>query len=122
MLPSCLSKKSDDASPSQRAELEKGTWNWQQSTGGFIGATTTPASTGKQQSIIFNGGMVRHFVNGQLTRTDTYTIQRGDCIHTGQPADLIIYGSGQRDHFTVSGDELGLANEVYDGFGHSYHR
>lgn len=112
--------KDDDLTPAQQLQHR---WTWQRSTGGIGGWTHTPSSTGQQQAIEFDRrGTVRFYTNGQLTRTDSYVLQTGSSIRSSQPVELIVYGNGGRQSYQLSGTQLTLFDEVYDGYTAEYQR
>jgi hypothetical protein len=122
ILAGCSACEDDnDATPATKLQHR---WTWQSSSGGIMGKTETPASTGQQRAVEFGSdGTVRWYTNGQLTSTNTYTLTTGTSIYSSQPTDLIEYsGSGMRQNFEVNGKKLVLRDEVYDGYVSEYHR
>jgi hypothetical protein len=115
--------KCADACPDTPQVQLQNVWTWQRSTGGIAGGTQTPASSGQQRKIEFDpNGTVRFYTNGQLTRTDTYTVQPGSSIRSGQTVDMIHYGTSFKQSFQISGKKLLLWDEVYDGYESEYQR
>jgi hypothetical protein len=52
-----------------------GTWRWLESTGGIVGETQTPASSGKIINLQISNTQVKKYENGNLTSENSYTIQ-----------------------------------------------
>lgn len=125
-LSSCLTEEAPEprpwecpyVTPPEEALLTR--WNWQQSSGGIAGGTQTSTSSTQRAIEFGTNGVVRYYTNGQLTDSDTYTLQSGTSMRTGQPALLIQYGHGIRQSYTISGQQLTLWDEAADGFTHKY--
>jgi hypothetical protein len=98
-------------------------WTWAESKGGFSGMRMTPTSTGNQQQVEFNtDGTFRQYSNGQLVRTDTYTITVGTSKIDFQTLPIIHYGRGLDQSAIVSSNHLTLRDEAADGQVHEYQR
>lgn len=127
-LSSCLTEEAPEpkpwecpyVTPPEEALLTR--WNWQQSSGGIAGGTQTPSGT-NQRAIEFGpNGTVRYYTNGQQTGSDTYSLQSGTSLRTGQATVLIHYGHGIRQSFVINAQQLTLWDEAADGFTHKYTR
>jgi hypothetical protein len=93
-----------------------GTWNWVYSTGGIVGVTQTPASTGETRSVEFSSnGQFQSDINGNL-RYGQYQIVTAHSILTNSTTNQLHYSSGPNQTFVLAHDSLILDDEAYDGF------
>jgi hypothetical protein len=108
-----------------------GTWEWVQSSGGFSGQTTTPASEGYTFTDKYkSNGVLIIYKNGNRTERMTYKFSEGTSILSNQPAYLIEYRDGTFSKkevvsqlFKFAGeDTLYLFDNSDDGFTHIYVR
>ena len=102
-----------------------GIWNWVQSSGGFAGVTTTPATAGYTKTLEFNNdGSYKWFKNGTLQGETKFTLTEGSSIFTSGTAHLIKYHNDFITQSVTFGeqDTLFLSDECYDCFGHTYTR
>lgn len=115
-----------------------GEWEWEQSSGGIAGSTSTPASTGVRTTLIFKQNNTLELYRTQqgqtsLVESTTYSLGTLRSIHSGQsePAVTINYHAPgtntvqpQTSLYQVDedGTHLHLSDNYYDGFGSSYQR
>ena len=107
-----------------------GEWHWASSVGGLTGKQTyTPASTGSTDTWAFqaDGTYQRHTTQAsgtQLTETGTFSLGSAKSIYSGQPAQALILRGKQSQTFIIQEltTRLVLADNYYDGFGHTYER
>lgn len=99
-----------------------GRWTWVESTGGIAGITQTPSSTGETRSLRFDGSVVETFRDGQLLRTDAYSIRRTtdregfEIVYQGSAAAFPSQDVDLQDHTLV------LVDPCCDGFTSRYQR
>lgn len=97
-----------------------GKWDWVQSSGGIIGATTTPKSTNKTMSIDISKSEIKWYENGNLTATDAYSIQTKESILGGKQ-QMLVYSSGRPSQsFSVDGNKLFMSDECNDCYRSEY--
>lgn len=107
-----------------------GEWHWVSSTGGFTGKQTyTPASTGATITWIFKPDNTYQSVTTQaggtqLTATGTFSLGSVNSIYSGQLAQSLTLHGKQSQTFIIEEltTRLVLADNAYDGFGHTYER
>jgi hypothetical protein len=107
-----------------------GEWHWISSTGGFTGKqTNTPASTGATTTWVFKPDSTYQRVTTQaggkpLTDTGTFSLGSVKSIYSGQLAQSLTLHGKQSQTFLIEEltTRLVLADNAYDGFGHTYER
>ncbi len=107
-----------------------GAWHWVSSTGGFTGKQTyTPASTGAIITWLFKPDNTYQSVTTQVggtqvTDTGTYSLGSVKSIYSGQSAQSLTLHGKQSQTFVIEevSTRLVLADNAYDGFGHTYER
>ena len=115
-----------------------GEWEWEQTSGGIAGTTSTPASTGVRRTLVFKPNNTLELYRTQqgqssLIETTTYSLGTVRSIQSGQlePAVTINYHAPgtttvqpQTCVYKVDADgtHLHLSDNYYDGFGSSYQR
>jgi hypothetical protein len=126
--------------PSSRNDIV-GEWNWKSTDGGFSGKQHyTPASTGTATKWVFqrNGTFQQYDTTQGVTRlveTTTFSLGAKRSIYTGQPAQTLIINRHVTQSGTATGQvepqefiiqeldqQLIIADNYYDGFGHTYER
>ncbi|WP_367755929.1 hypothetical protein [Flavobacterium sp. WC2430] len=91
-----------------------GKWDWVQSSGGITGETTTPSSTNKSMSVEISKSEVKTYENGNLTTTESYSIQAKESIFGGKKPMLVYLSGKPSQSFSVEGAKLFLSDECYD--------
>jgi hypothetical protein len=103
-----------------------GTWNWDYSYGGVAYQEQTPSSTGTKKHITFHAdGRYSFFINDAISATGTYTLEDKKCIHSGKQKKWILFSAHPDENRMIeslSGYQLLLSDEAYDGFAARYTR
>lgn len=115
-----------------------GEWEWEQTSGGLAGTTSTPASTGVHRTLVFKPNNTLELYRTQqgqtsLVETTTYSLGTLRSIQSGEsePAVTINYHAPgtntvqpQTSVYNIDedGTHLHLSDNYYDGFGSSYKR
>jgi hypothetical protein len=107
-----------------------GEWHWVSSTGGLTGKqTSTPASTGATITWVFKPDSTYQRVTTQaggtpLTDRGTFSLGSVKSIYSGQLAQSLTLLGKQAQTFLIEEltPRLVLADNAYDGFGHTYER
>jgi hypothetical protein len=107
-----------------------GEWHWVSSTGGFTGKqTNTPASTGATITWVFKPDNTYQRVTTPaagtpLTETGTFSLGPVKSIYSGQSAQALTLQGKLAQTFILEEltSRLVLADNVYDGFKHTYQR
>lgn len=107
-----------------------GEWHWVSSIGGITGKQTqTPASTGIATTLVFKSDSTFQRSTTQtgstpLTETGTFSLGAIRSIYSGQPARALTLRGKQPQTFIIQEltTRLVLADNYYDGFGHTYQR
>lgn len=97
-----------------------GKWVWVQSSGGITGETTTPSSTNKSMSVEISKSEVKTYENGNLTTTESYSIQAKESIFGGKKPMLVYLSGKPSQSFSVEGAKLFLSDECYDCYQSEY--
>jgi len=116
---SMLSFCSENIKSQITADLE-GKWIWAESSGGILGKTTTPATTKRDITIEFTNEKFIQYVNGEIEKELTYTIEKGSSIRTEEDTYLVVYENGRKQSFELKEDRLILYDECHDCFQHEY--
>jgi hypothetical protein len=98
-----------------------GVWTWTRSTGGIAGVDRTPENSGERWSVEFRkDGTYREVRNG-VERNGRFTIEKRQSIfdHEMRPA-LVIEGRIDAIIARPGADQLGLSDNVYDGFNSTF--
>ena len=95
-------------------------WTWVQSSGGFAGQTTTPASTGDEIRIEFTTKTYKKYVNSVLEEDLKYSVAEEKSIISNEPVEIITFSNGWRQSYEVTDSTLFLMDECYDCFMHEY--
>ena len=98
--------------------------------GGITGKQThTPASTGSTDTWVLRADSTYELRTtqpggGQTTVTGTFSLGSVKSIYSGQPARSLTLRSKQPQTFVIQEltSRLVLADNYYDGFGHTYER
>jgi hypothetical protein len=117
-------------SPTAADQRIVGEWHWASSTGGTTGKQTyTPASTGSTDTWVFNADSTyqrRTTQPGgaQATEMGTFSLGSTKSIYSGRPARALTLRGKQSQTFVIQEltSRLVLADNHYDGFGHTYER
>jgi hypothetical protein len=103
-----------------------GTWIWYETSGGFMGITETPESTGETRRVVFQeNGDVTFFTNDVATLVSTYSLASEDTIISEDPLPVMKVEDLDSFIFIYSfpdENELKLQENVYDGFIHNYRK
>jgi hypothetical protein len=96
-----------------------GTWRWLESTGGIVGETQTPASSGKIINLQISNTQVKKYENGNLTSENSYTIQVLPSIFGGEKR-IFVYNNGWKQSYEITGNQLKLNDECNDCYINKY--
>jgi len=107
-----------------------GEWHWTSSIGGFTGKQTlTPASTGSAETWILRADSTyqrrtMQLGGAQVTETGTFSLGSVRSIYSGQPARALTLRGARSQTFVIQEltSRLVVADNYYDGFGHTYER
>jgi hypothetical protein len=104
-------------------ELE-GTWEWEQSTGGFAGLTIKASETDRRQMIFKAGNNFEFYQNGKLIVKTTYVIETRQSIYSQEKVPQLVFPNDDfmRMSYKFIDGNLDFGDEAYDGFSHSYSR
>lgn len=97
-----------------------GKWDWVQSSGGITGETITPSSTNKSMSVEILKSEVKTYENGNLTATESYSIQTKESIFGGKKPMLVYLSGKPSQSFSMEGAKLFLSDECYDCYQSEY--
>jgi hypothetical protein len=126
--------RKDISLPNQDLEKLFGSWNWVQSSGGFAGQTTTPATVGYTKSLEFNkNGIYKSYKNEKQQEKFKFSLTEGTSISSTGTAYLIEYkdlgffhkkttSMSQQSVWFGGQDTLFLNDEAFDGFFNVYTR
>ena len=125
------SKSDDSASVAARIQ---GKWEWKESVGGMDGGSIRNPETVKytRQLILSEGKAVLTLNDKDTVQNTTYKVRKEKSILTDQDFEVLTinynFEAGEGDILRplryliikVDEDTLLLAEDVYDGFGHTY--
>ncbi|MEL1241636.1 hypothetical protein [Flavobacterium flavipallidum] len=113
---SFCSLKSDDEIVSERDIV--GTWNWQESRGGFSGnEIVTPESTGVTIKLVFGGNeKVTVYTDNVETGTYVYTIKKGKSIFDHKEHYLLTFNEMTYVILYLDHEELCIQDNFTDGY------
>ncbi|MDA6072321.1 hypothetical protein NJT12_22080 [Flavobacterium sp. AC] len=120
-----ISSCSNEDSDTKLKKTLEGKWNWNGSSGGFTGTSSTPESTGRIIYIEFSGSTYRNYINGKLLFEKKFEIKTRKSILGGQRPMIVSTDTLQYFipmSFTIENDELFLSDECFDCFGSGYTR
>lgn len=112
--------------PDNDEQKLQGKWRWIETSGGFAGQVSTPATENYKMSIEFlSNGILKEYKNGEFINKCNYTVEKGKSIYVADGEVLLInyieknadVQQRVRDYFEIKGkDTLILKNECYDCF------
>jgi hypothetical protein len=119
-----------DATPERAGQSILGEWHWVSTVGGISGKQIyTPASTGSTDTWVFKSDSTyQRYTTPRggtpVAETGTFSFGSVKSIHTGQAARALILRGKQSQTFLLEEltTRLGLSDNYYDGFGHTYER
>ncbi len=97
-----------------------GKWSWIESSGGIMGKTISPATTGNQIIIEFTSNKYFKYTNDSLEIEMSYKIEKGSSIRISEETYLIIYENGQKQSIGMEGNNLILYDECHDCYQNEY--
>ncbi|MGV3538516.1 MAG: hypothetical protein ACO1OQ_01820 [Rufibacter sp.] len=102
-----------------------GKWEWVRTSGGLVGSSETPASTGVSRFLVLRADSVYGlYVNQELVSSGKYGLKTRPCIHSGSVKPSIYFSAGLPEgtieELTAQG--LRLSDENHDGYGSSYRK
>lgn len=97
-----------------------GKWSWIESSGGIMGKTINPATTGNQITIEFTSDKFFQYTNDSLALEMSYKIEKGKTIRSSEETFLIVYENGQKQSVEVEGNKLILYDECHDCYQNEY--
>ena len=99
-----------------------GKWELTSSSGGIAG-TTINYSAGSGNTTTFDGSLFKEYRDNKLTRSGSYIVKKQISLHSNREENGLVYeGIDQRYFFNVSGAELSIHHDAYDGFINHYKR
>jgi hypothetical protein len=103
-----------------------GYWNWVESCGGFAGQCRTPESEGYIKTLSFdsNRTYVVYIDKVPVELGTYYMTKQGGSILGPETVEVIVLSEGSKRLIirALTPDTLGLVEDCYDCFGHSYVR
>jgi len=103
-----------------------GTWQWEGTSGGIAGDTTTPPEDDPVRTIVIRADRTFAFeMDGKETARRRFKITQEESIHSGKPARAIRFEDNDTVRIiTLSEDQqtLTLSDNVHDGFSSTYRR
>ena len=114
----CSCSSDDDQSNSLNLV---GTWEWLRSSGGIIGETTTPESTGNTMRIEITNTIIRRYINNDLISERTYSIEVRETM-SGELREMLIEANDLRQIISVESNVLTLTGDCNDCFISEYSR
>lgn len=97
-----------------------GKWSWVESSGGIMGKTLNPSTTGNQITIEFTTDKFIQYTNDSLELEMSYTIDKGNSIRSSEEVFLIIYENGRKQSIGIEGNKLILYDECHDCYQNEY--
>lgn len=97
-----------------------GKWTWVESSGGIMGKTINPLTTGNQITIEFTSEKFIQYTNNSLELEMSYKIEKGSSIRSTEETFLIIYENGQKQSVTLEENRLILYDECHDCYQNEY--
>jgi hypothetical protein len=117
-----ISSCSNDDDDNQNSSLNLvGTWNWTRSSGGFIGETTTPASSGDIIRLEITNTVIKKYVNNNLISESDYIVEISPTM-AGEPREMIIKDNGDREIIDLEGSILTLTGDCSDCYISDYEK
>lgn len=98
-----------------------GTWDWERSSGGITGETTTPESTGSTMTLEITNSIIRRYLNDDLLSERSYSIEVRESM-SGEFREMLILESGSRQIINIEGNTLTLIGDCNDCFISEYSR
>jgi len=99
-----------------------GKWELTSSSGGIAG-TTINYSAGSGNTTTFDGSLFREYRENKLVRSGAYSVKKQMSMLSNMEENGLVYeGIEQRYFFNVSGAELSIYHDAYDGFINHYKR
>ncbi|XCF07561.1 hypothetical protein ABI125_06805 [Tamlana crocina] len=109
------SKENDNLNPNVI-----GTWNWVSSSGGIMGNTENPESTGNERKLEISADSLYFYLNGQLNYKTKYSIEVRESIIFNEPRTMIVNETGFKKIIDFNGDTLLLTGDCYDCYVNEY--
>ena len=123
-----ISCSSDDNDVSSKNNL-KGKWNWLITSGGFGGTSLTPEKLNQTMVIEFTGTALKTYLNGDLARTQKFSIQTKPSPFGGKRKVIVIDKGNSFTNeanidqsFKIIGKKLYLIQECVDCSTSEYER
>lgn len=98
-----------------------GNWNWIETSGGIIGTSITPESSGNTIKLNISDSEIKKYINSKLETVLTYTIKTGKSI-LGGTKEMIVYDNETIQSFTITDNVLVIHEESYDGYQYVYQK
>jgi hypothetical protein len=123
--------RKDITVPDPNFKLLFGSWEWIESSGGYVVHTINPGTEGYTMTVEYEeNGTYRSFKNGKKESKTRFEFEEGRSIYSGAVEYLIRYKTGTFNNkaagvnsFRISGqDSLFLRDECYDCYEHIYIR
>lgn len=102
-----------------------GSWKLMKVSGGIAGTTTEPSSNSIEIITITNSGKFTKYLNNEVVFSGDITIQSENSIFSQEPVKFIKFVSNTGYYaklaiLNVSGKELVLADNFFDGYSYYY--
>ncbi len=101
-----------------------GSWKWVESQGGIAGLTIKASESDQREMIFDSKGNFTLIQNGKTTVSAKYELKNAKSITSTELKPMITFPNEDAMNlsYEITGDNLYLFEEVYDGFGHTYVR
>ena len=101
-----------------------GSWKWVESQGGIAGLTIKASESDQREMIFDSKGNFTMIQNGKTITQAKYELKNAKSITSTELKPMIIFPNEDAMNlsYEITGNNLYLFEEVYDGFGHTYVR
>lgn len=101
-----------------------GNWQWVESQGGIAGLTIKASESDQREMIFDSKGNFTMLQNGKTITQAKYELKNAKSITSTELKPMITFPNEDAMNlsYEITGDNLYLFEEVYDGFGHTYVR
>ena len=99
-----------------------GSWMWTQSEGGIAGNVLTPATTGDSKCLEIDDSTISFITNDLVENEYNYDLVLDRTIFSVDSTTIMKIDGVISYSYELTVDKLILAEEVFDGFVHTYER
>lgn len=91
-----------------------GQWVWISTTGGILGGTETPESTGATRSLTITSTSIQNYFDGELISETDYTFETQTSLLFNESREMLIQTNGIRQIVELSNEQLILIGDCFD--------